>query len=223
MCGRFTLTRPAQEISEQFKLNIPEQAILPHYNAAPAQQLWVITNHGPRSIKTMHWGFLLSRDEKTQLIINARAESLDKKPLFRQKLKSSRCIIPADGFFEWQKNPDKKQPFRFTLKDKSLFAFAGLYGEFKAPDGNIFQAFTIITTEANQLVAQLHTRMPVILSPPDALRWLSDEKVALEGNMLKPFASEAMMSYKVNPKVNSSANDAPELIEPWTDPGLTLF
>jgi putative SOS response-associated peptidase YedK len=223
MCGRYSLTRSVQEISETLKTDIPRDMNLPYYNASPGQQLAVITNDKPADLQLLHWGFPIQHAEVSRLVINAREDSIEKKPMFRQKIKNSRCIIPADGFYEWQRSAKRKQPFRFILKDNGLFCFAGLYGNFQVNENESIQAFIIITTDANFLVGQVHNRMPVILTVGNARKWLCSEIDSAHGSLLNPFNTEAMKSYKVSPRVNLSANNSPDLVDPWTDPELTLF
>lgn len=220
MCGRYTLTKPGL-ISDAFGLDVPAEFQTPAYNAAPGQHLPVITSRGSLRLQKMSWGFPASWSGKSQLVINARADSLGSKPLFRNRLHSERCIIPADGFYEWEKINKKKQPYRFILRDEKIFAFAGLYGVFPTENGSMFQAFVIITTNSNELVSGIHDRMPVIMTPGRALEWLENQQSSPES--LQPADAAGMTAYKVSPGVNQSANNFAGLIEPWTDPGLTLF
>lgn len=218
MCGRYTLTLPFAEIAGPFGVEVPER-LSPRYNAAPGQAHPVITCTKPGKLQLINWGFPLDNLGKSQLVINARQESLDQKPMFSDKLHSGRCLIPADGFYEWEKRDGKRYPLRFVLKDRGLFAFAGLFGTFE----NSIMAFTIITTGANELVKGVHNRMPLMLLPHQALQWLQAEEPRQAVRQLQPVAAEAMTSYPVSPRVNQTANDSPELIQPWKDPGLTLF
>ncbi len=222
MCGRYTLTLPWNEIAEQFGVAVPQGHGL-EYNAAPGQKHPIITSREPGKLQMIYWGFPLKGSQKSQLIINARQDTLTRKALFREKLHSGRCIIPADGFYEWEKKAGKRMPVRFLLKNKGLFAFAGLFGIFKTAAGDSVERFTIITTQANELVQNIHDRMPLMLQPQQALKWLQDRDPEVATQQLQPVKASDMISYPVSPKVNNAANNSPENILPWTDPGLTLF
>jgi putative SOS response-associated peptidase YedK len=223
MCGRYTLTKPARQIAETFSISIPDADLPPQYNAAPGQSLPVITGKDAPQLQLLQWGFPVQWSGKSQLVINARADSLETKPLFKNKLHASRCLVPADGFYEWQRQGRSKQPFRFIMKDEDIFAFAGLFGSFQTNDGQSIQAFTIITTSANELVKDIHDRMPAILPPAVALQWLCKDESATQEDFFTPMDPGSMRHYKVSPKVNQVANNTAALIRPWDDPTLTLF
>jgi putative SOS response-associated peptidase YedK len=222
MCGRYTNKAKKEEIEQEFKVIIgQDQLFQPRYNIAPTQIVPVVLeSKGERIINQLKWGLIPSwakDDSLAAKMINARAETLIEKPSFRTAFRSSRCLIPASGFYEWQKiDKSAKQPFYFYLKDKGVFGFAGLYEEWlDKGTGELIETFTIITTQANAVLSPIHQRMPVILKPADYNQWL-DEKEKDTGqlqNLLVPYPAEEMDSYRVSKAVNSPTMDSPELIE----------
>jgi putative SOS response-associated peptidase YedK len=222
MCGRFTLTVDAESIQMFFPWlkDIPPQ-IVPRYNIAPTQPIAVVPHSEPGAITHMVWGLIpfWAKDPKIgSRMINARAETLAEKPSFKNAFKRRRCLILADGFYEWVKQPGEKAktPYFIHLENGNPFAFAGLWEEWQSPEGSQLQSATIITTEPNDLVAPLHNRMPVIL-PEDRYRdWLTPEEInpADLQPLLKPYPSDGMEAYPVSKLVNSPANDRPEAILP---------
>lgn len=188
-----------------------------HFNAAPSQTLPVLTGQEPDKLQFFSWGLQPYWAKEAKAIkrsINARAETLTEKPMFRNLLKSKRCLVPADGFFEWQKTAHGKVPFRIMLKSEELFTFAGLWDEWTdRSTGEVLHTFTIITTEANDLVKPIHDRMPVILSPEAEELWL-DENEPQESllSLLGPFQSEMVQAFPVSPLVNSPVNNVPEVL-----------
>ncbi len=222
MCGRYSITTPAEAMQRVFRFARPLPNLPPRYNVAPTQQVpivrWVRAN-GARDLAQVHWGLIpfWAKDEKIGYkLINARAEGIDAKPSFREAFKHGRrCLIPADGFYEWAKDTKPKQPWRITLEDGGPFAFAGLWERWdKGPDGVPVESCTIITTSANHLVCPLHDRMPVILAPDDYPAWLGEDAVRDVLELLRPYPSEAMRAYPVSTVVNSPKNDGPECVEP---------
>jgi len=226
MCGRYSISKKAREIGDHFSVTIPAAFQGGHYNAAPTQVLPVIAMDKPDRLQHFRWG-LQPRWESTletpPIMINARSESLHHKKMFSVLLPRKRCLIPADGFFEWEKLGKTKQPWRFMLKNEDLFAFAGLFDQVALPDGTNTTAFTIITTSANELLQGIHDRMPVILDREGSRAWLSEAESGRLSELLAPYPYGEMKSYRVSPKVNSAALNTPELIKPWQDPNLTLF
>ena len=221
MCGRYVV-ETHQELSERFQLRQVPLQLPTTYNAAPSQELPVIVedDDGERTVRLMRWG-LLPRwrkpgEGRTVAPINARAETLLEKPMFRPLVGRKRCIVPANGFYEWRRDGARKQPFYLTAKDGSLFGFAGLYDETTDPDGEILGSYTIITTNPNPLVAPLHDRMPAILRLGDEDEWLSREETDPHAAqaLLQPYPAEAMTVYAVGPGVNNPRNDSPTLIAP---------
>lgn len=223
MCGRYTFISPVPVIEERFDATFTE-SIPANYNAAPSQRLPVITNIDPGRIQLLQWGLLPSwvKDVKAApKPINARAETLSEKPSFRQLLQRRRCLVLADSFYEWQQTAPKtkapKTPHRILLRDEQPFAFAGLWDEWAdRTTGEVVPTFTIITTEPNSLMAQLHNRMPVILPTRDAeLAWLDDGiPVAAHQELLLPYAAENMKEYVITPLINSPSNNSAAVLEP---------
>lgn len=220
------MSKKAREIGEHFSVSVPPEYEGANYNAAPSQLLPVIAMNEPGSLQLFQWGLQPDWANATKgpsLVINARSESLHQKKMFADLFSRKRCLIPADGFYEWEKRGKTKQPWRFALKDESLFAFAGLFDTLTRPDGETMYAFTIITTSANELLEGIHERMPVMLDRQGCETWLSEAETKSLDELFYPYASAKMKSYKVSPKVNNAAINTPELISPWQDPNLTLF
>jgi len=219
MCGRFTLTANFEQLVTSFRL-LKEPQLPLRYNIAPTQDVAVIRQvETHREFSWMHWGLIPSwaKDPKIGArMINARAETVAEKPSFRAAFKRRRCLIPATGFYEWKKLDEKhKQPYHIGMKHGDLFAFAGLWEHWNS-DGAEIESCTIITTEANELIKDIHDRMPVILPEEEYDRWLDpknqdkDELTAI----LKPSASDEMKAYTVDRIVNNPRNEIPACIEP---------
>ncbi|MFC1662734.1 SOS response-associated peptidase [Patescibacteria group bacterium] len=218
MCGRFSILTPDDILEKRFKAKVQEP-LFHHYNAAPSQKLPVITNDQPEAIRLGLWGLRpkwLKRDKHQDGFINARAETLLTKPSFRAPFKKRRCLIIADGFFEWQRGrPGGKQPYRITLKNDEPFAFAGLWELYQTKPGRIIPSFAIITTNSNSLVASVHNRMPVMLDKKDEQYWIDDEaKTDDLMNLLKPYPERQLKLFPVSHLVNSPSVDVPEVIQP---------
>ncbi|GAB4122281.1 MAG: SOS response-associated peptidase [Roseiflexaceae bacterium] len=218
MCGRYTLST-IEGLQERFALSSAVDQVTPNYNSAPTQQLPVIVRNSPNRLVLMRWGLIPSWvkqiDQRTTLI-NARAETLSEKPSFRKAFASQRCLIPTTGFYEWQQHERGKQPYFIRLRDQGVFAFAGLYDRWRDPQGGEIHSFTIITTEPNELMGSIHTRMPVILTPAEEEHWL-DPRISAAADLmplLDPYPSEAMEAYPVSALVNSPRNNTPSLIDP---------
>jgi putative SOS response-associated peptidase YedK len=213
MCGRFTLRTPIGILVEHFMLEAGADLQLPlRYNVAPTQDIPVVrqTDDG-RELTVMRWGLLPSwtKDpKKSPLLINARSETVAEKPAFRSAFKSRRCLIPADGFFEWKEVGGKKQPYYFRVDGGQPFAFAGLWEKWQA-----IESCVIITTAANEMAAEFHDRMPVILSPNDYPAWL-DPNAKDPAKLLTSFPASEMSAVAVNPIVNNARNEVPECVEP---------
>jgi len=219
MCGRFTLSKSSEAIASAFQLNeIPQ--LQPQYNIAPTQPVAVILRKPEDSelqFQQLHWGLIPSWAKDPSMgarLINARAETITEKPAFRSAFRHRRCLVVADGFYEWQRQERKKQPYYFRLQNSQLFAFAGLWERWQSPDGEEIQSCTILTTEANDLVRNTHDRMPVILDSKDYDLWLDAAVQNTEPlqQLLRSYQSEAMTSYAVSTKVNNPANNTPECI-----------
>jgi putative SOS response-associated peptidase YedK len=218
MCGRFTLRVSAQEVAQVFQVDgVPE--FTPRFNVAPTQQVLAIRlRDGHRQASFHQWGLIPSWADDPKIgyrMINARADGVAVKPSFRSAFKRSRCLIVADGFYEWKKNGKAKQPYFIRLKSDKPFAFAGLAEHWHRDDKTIDSA-TIITTEPNELTATVHDRMPVILSPNDYDLWLDPEfedKEKLQ-SLLRPYPAVEMTAFPVSTLVNSPKNENPACIDP---------
>lgn len=221
MCGRFTLTVDPGQLQQSFSLDEVPPQMKPRYNIAPTQPVAVIPNDGQNRLDFFVWGLIPSWAKDPQIgnrMINARAETLAEKPAFRAAYRRRRCLVLADGFFEWQQisGSKAKTPVYIQLKSKEPFAFAGLWENWNSPDGSQILSCTIITTQPNELVEDIHTRMPVILPKEGYSQWLSpDEQDPRKLDaLLRPYPAEAMIAYPVSRMVNSPQNDLPEVIVP---------
>lgn len=225
MCGRFTLSLDLTEVekylSDEYQIYNPELNIkLPRFNVAPGQQLLSIISDGTGyRAGTLKWGFVpfFASDEKIGYkMINAKSETIADKPSFKQSFYNKRCIILADGFYEWKKEGKDKTPYRMVLKDRNIFGFAGLWSSFTKEDGSKLFTCTIITTAPNTLMVDIHDRMPVILSKEDERIWLDPkvkDKEVLQ-SLLKPYNDDLMEAYPVSSLVNSVKNDVSSCIDP---------
>ncbi len=219
MCGRYSISTPAEELAGHFDAQLPEVEVSPVYNAAPSQNLMVIPNQeGPRKVHLFRWGlipFWAKSEDIGYKMINARAESLMTKPAFKAAFKKRRCLVLADGFYEWQKTKSGKVPHRICLTNNQPFAFAGLWEQWKEPETDkTLESFTIITTEANEAVKPLHERMPVILPDDVKESWLAND-LSIEDyqSLLQPYPYQLAI-YQVSKKVNTPKNNDPSVIEP---------
>jgi putative SOS response-associated peptidase YedK len=224
MCGRFLASKSPDEIARWFATRNATPNSRQRYNVAPTQDILAVrfnpeTNE--RTLDALRWGLVpyWAKDMKIGYsLINAKAETVAEKPAFREAFKSRRCLIAADGFYEWKKLDAKtKQPYAITMKDRSMFGFAGLWERWKdKASGEVVRSCTIITTTPNEVSAPIHDRMPVIIAPEDYGKWLGEEEadpVRLL-QMLKPFPAEAMMAFPVDARVGNVKNDEAALIEP---------
>jgi putative SOS response-associated peptidase YedK len=221
MCGRFTLTSPAETVAELFELDdVP--VLTPRYNIAPTQPVAVVRSGqtaGGRELAELRWGLIPSWAKDPSIgsrMINARAEGVAEKPSFRSAFRRRRCLVIADGFYEWQKVGTRKQPHYIHLARRRPFAFAGLWEHWEDADGDAVDSCTIITTEPNELIAKLHNRMPVILHPRDYILWLDPGVQALDKvqALLQPYPAKDMFAYAIGTRVNNPSNDTPACIEP---------
>jgi putative SOS response-associated peptidase YedK len=213
MCGRFSLTANEAELNLRFELAGGDAPYVPRYNGAPTQMMAVITGENPHKLSYLRWGLIPPWAKDISIgnkMINARAETITEKTSFRTPLFSKRCLVPADGFYEWQQN-DGKQPFRIFIKDNPIFTMAGLWERWNSPQGQIIESFSIITTEANSFMKPIHNRMPVILKQADEKTWLGSKNSTEILSLLKPCSSEEMYAYPVSRLVNSPRNDSPEI------------
>jgi putative SOS response-associated peptidase YedK len=217
MCGRFYLTAGAAEIRRQFKLEkVPELG--PRYNIAPMQSSpIVIAEEGGRALHVARWGLVpsWSRDLSPGAgMINAPAETLDEKPAYRTAFSSQRCLVPANGFYEWHTRGTRKQPYKIALRQGALIAFAGLWARWTPEEGEPVETYTIVTTRASRLVSEVHDRMPVIVAPADYQRWLSGPEAAAK-KLCLPYAAGLTIT-AVGDRVNSLKNDDVSLLQPAT-------
>jgi len=236
MCGRYSLFVPPEKLAARFDVDV--EAYEPRYNAAPGQQLPVITDESPGRLRRLEWGLIPewahSRTDGGH--INARAETVARKESFRNafeqsggELAAGRCLVPADGFYEWVEEPSGKQPYRVTLADDEPVAMAGLWAQWRPPttqtgldafvggeataETEVVETFSIVTTEPNDLVGELHHRMAVILPEGRETEWLTGSTEDAR-ELLAPYPDDEMRAYPVSTAVNDPANDSPELVEP---------
>ena len=222
MCGRFTLVTPFVALTERFHAAAPRD-LRPRYNIAPGQDILCVIRDGENRIEPFRWGLIPSWAKDPAIgnrMINARAETVAEKPSFRRAFAKHRCLVVADGFYEWRKVGKTKVPVYIFLKSKKAFGFAGLYENWKTPDGKEIRTCTIITTDANDLVRPIHDRMPVILHEDEEDRWLDpgeNSRERLQG-LLQPYPSEGMDAYDVTTGVNNIRHDTPDCITPASLP-----
>jgi putative SOS response-associated peptidase YedK len=221
MCGRFTLTVDPADLREHYEnANFPDK-FAPRYNIAPSQAILAIPNNGKNTADFFVWGLIPSWAKDPSIgnrMINARGETLGEKPSYRGAYKYKRCLIPADGFYEWKSQPGTKvkTPYFIHMKSAQPFAFAGLWDEWQAADASPIRTCTIITTGPNPLMATLHDRMPVILHPKDYAEWLDPAPRSAESlqHLIAAFPAEQMEAYPVSAVVNSPSNDRAECLQP---------
>lgn len=221
MCGRFTLTVDPSDLREAFANYTFPAKFAPRYNIAPSQPILAIPNDGKNAADFFVWGLIPSWAKDPSIgsrLINARGETLAEKPSFRGAFKYKRCLILADGFYEWKTVPGQKAriPHFIFLKSREPFAFAGLWDEWHSPEGGPVRSAAIITIAPNELMAAIHNRMPVILPPSAYAQWLAPSPQTPDRllPLLKPFPAEAMSAHPVSTLVNSPANDRAELVVP---------
>ncbi|MFN8413357.1 MAG: SOS response-associated peptidase [Anaerolineales bacterium] len=221
MCGRFTLTINPDEVQDIFgEYSFPEQ-FSPRFNIAPTQPVLAIANDGKNKADFFLWGLIPAWAKDPSIankLINARGETIAEKPSFRGSFKYKRCLILADGFYEWKSRAEvkSKTPHYIHMKDRKPFAMAGLWDEWHSPDGASVRTCTIITTEPNELMKTLHNRMPVILDPTEYAAWLNPSPQTPDAllHLIKPFPADRMSAYPVSTMVNSPHSDRAELVIP---------
>jgi putative SOS response-associated peptidase YedK len=228
MCGRYLLISPVEAMRRFFDvgglLNLP-----PRYNIAPTQDAPVVRldKQGRRELIPMRWGLvpLWAKDlSMGARCINARAESISEKPAFRDAFAHRRCLVPTDGFFEWEKKGKAKQPWRIGPAEDGLMALAGVWERWRGPDGAVVRSYAVITTEANELVAPLHDRMPAVIPPAEFQEWLdADTSPPRLQEMLRPYPASRMRAYPVSRRVSDVRNDDPGCIEPFVAEEPTLL
>lgn len=218
MCGRYSLIC-IDDLGNRFRVFNPMMGARSKFNVSPAREMPVIVRREQDEIALMHWGLVPHWAEDIRAAprpINARAESLEEKPLFRSLLQNGRCLVPASGFYEWKKEGKRRVPFYIHLPESPLFAFAGLYDTWQGPDGTPLLTYTIITCEPNELLAEVHNRMPVILRREDEERWLSRDPSPIRDllSILAPYPASGMTMVPVSDRVNNPAIDDERLVQP---------
>lgn len=225
MCGRFTLHASPEQIAAQFDVAEPEQ-LADRYNIAPTQPVGIVRLDRAgteREWALVHWGLIPSWSKDPSIgakMINARGETVAEKPSFRAALRRRRCLVPADGFYEWKRTGSSKQPYYIRLSSHESFAFAGLWEIWTGPDGSELQSCTVITTGPNELMEKLHDRMPVMLAPDDYADWLGNGKdadakeVERLQHLIRPFDADLMEAFPVSTAVNSPMHEGASLIKP---------
>jgi len=241
MCGRSSLTKTEKELEERFNATFYSDGLvnynpLPNYNVAPSHVMPVITNEDKLHFQAYRWGLIpfWAKDQKIGYkMINARIETLFEKSTFKMAVANRRCLVPADGFYEWKKGtgPDgkiTKQPYRIQTTDREIFSMAGLWDRWKAPDGQTVFSFTVITQPPNALMKDIHDRMPAILTAEQEALWLSDDISPQElVDMIEPYPDDSMKAYPVSKRVGNVRNNGKDLIAEHrpdlSDGNLTLF
>ena len=219
MCGRFSLTATSEEVAQHFDLAaVPD--LSPHYNIAPTQTVATVVvskDQSKRQFQPMRWGLIPSWASDSKIgnrLINARVETVTEKPSFRNSVKQKRCLIIADGYYEWQKQPQGKQPYYFQLSDRQPFAFAGLWDTWNSPEGKTISC-TLLTTDASEQVSPVHHRMPIIVPPQAYSQWL--DPTLTDPDQVLPLLNsdiyQNLSSYPVSSQVNSPTNDSDECIQ----------
>lgn len=221
MCGRFTLFAPGNVLARMFGIE-DAPVLAPRYNIAPSQpvvSVRVAPDGGGREFAPLRFGLIPSWSKDPSIgdrLINARAETVSVKPSFRSAFRRRRCLVPADGFYEWRRTPGRKQPHYIAFRDGRPFAIASLWERWEGPDGSAVETCALITTAANDVVSPIHDRMPVILDPKDFDLWLDPEAKANESltSLLRPFPAEDMTAFPVGFRVNDPKVDSPACIVP---------
>jgi putative SOS response-associated peptidase YedK len=217
MCGRFEISA-VDQILATFDAEETVELGPPRYNIAPSQQIHIVCqDDGRRTVSLARWGLIPYWANDASIgnkLINARSETVQSKPAFRESFARRRCLIPATGFYEWKKSGTRKRPFHFGMRDGSLFAFAGLWSAWRSPAGATVETCAIITTTANNLLKEMHDRMPVILPTEAYEQWLAPAEASTHYKLLVPFDGSLMRRYEVSTLVNAPKNDSPACIKP---------
>jgi putative SOS response-associated peptidase YedK len=219
MCGRYGYTAAPNDMTQRFNVAPVVEGLQLRFNVAPTQTMPVVVRHSPNSLELMRWGLIprWAKEPNTGLsTINARAETVAEKRTYRRPLQFQRCLVPASGFYEWQRTADGKVPHWIYLPDEPLFAFAGLWDSWTSPSGDEVHSYTIITCEANAFMAPIHNRMPMILSREAEEDWLNPDVVEPERllPLLRPYPADRMAAHPVSRAVNNPRNDSPDLVRP---------
>lgn len=223
MCGRFTLSYKANELQLSLGLSEVPTQILPRYNIAPTQPIACVLDADSKKVEFLYWGLVPGWAKDISIgarLINARAETVHEKPSFRAAILRRRCLILADGFYEWKRSAGKNIPpipFYFHFNNHEPFAFAGIWEIWHSPDGGELWSASIITTEANAVVKPIHDRMPVIFDKSTMWDWLTKQDKTDIKNMLKPYPNDGLKVYAVNRLVNNSKVDTKECLEPFQE------
>jgi putative SOS response-associated peptidase YedK len=228
MCGRYTLATAPDRLSERFDAE-PERPLSRRYNCAPGQELPVITGDEPNRMQFFTWGLTPQWADEEKGLINARSETVQDKRSFADAYESRRCLVPVDGFYEWVDQSNGKQPYRVAFEDDRPFAVAGLWERWQEPtrqtglaefgsdeeseESTPLETFTILTTEPNELVSDLHHRMAVMIPSEQESEWLHGDPESLV-NLLEPYPDDELTAYPVSDRVNNPATDEPSLVEP---------
>lgn len=218
MCGRFAFDVDLETLKGRFSAGAEFQSLQPHFNVAPGMMMPIIVRNSPNKAILARWGLIPSWSKDPNIAyrtVNARAEGIADKPAFRGSFKHTRCLVPATGFFEWKHVNKEKIPYYIRLKDRDLFAFAGLYDTWHDAQDHPLTTFTIITTTPNSLMEPIHNRMPVVFSEKDEDTWLNPEETDRERllKLLDPYPASGMEAYPVSTLVNSPANDTPDILK----------
>lgn len=218
MCGRYSFAIVDELIEERFGVRVRTAIYKARYNCAPGQELAVISNNNPAELSFYHWGlipFWAKEKSVGYKLINAKSETITEKPSYKNAFRSRRCLVPADSFFEWKKDREKN-PYRILMKDEKPFSMAGIWDRWTSSGGEIIHSFSILTTLPNELMSEIHERMPVILGIADEKRWLSPLPESELLDLLKPYPAEKMKAYRISKLVNSPKNDLAEILIPVT-------
>ena len=215
MCGRFVMIESEEKVKRAFGIQQSELVLKPCYNIYPARDVPVIVQqNGLQSLEMHQWGLIPFWAKEPNPMINARAETAMEKPSFRQAFRNRHCLILASGFYEWGKEDGLKQPYFIRLKDESLMAFAGLWEEWRSPDGELRRTCAILTVAANSFMQAIHHRMPAILSPTSGSMWLDlSATVTAQEKLLLPFPADKMEAWRVSRQVNVTAFDNPDCLK----------
>lgn len=220
MCGRYSFILEDELIRERFGVTVRTAVYKARYNCAPSQDLAVISDEDPGTLSLYRWGLIPFWAKEPSIgnkLINAKSETILEKPSFKGSFRNKRCLVLADGYYEWKKEKDKI-PYRITLKDNLPFAFAGIWDKWTSSDGEIVHSFSILTMASPPEMQQIHDRMPVILSRKDEMKWLERGGDSELLDLIKPFPVRDLSAYPVSKEVNSPRNDNPELIVPVGEP-----
>jgi putative SOS response-associated peptidase YedK len=229
MCGRSSLAKTEKELEKRFNATFYSDELerynpIPNYNISPTNYCPIIIDENPDHFRVFRWGLLpfwAKSEKEASRMINMRIETIQEKSIFRKMLSAHRCLVPLDGFYEWQKKGKSKIPYRIMPQDQSIFAVAGLWSVWEK-DNKKYETFTLITTPSNSFMEQIHGRMPAILNPENESYWL-DPALSTDDlfGLLKPYPSENMGMYRVSDLVNNVRNNGPELIEAYKPESLT--